>query len=315
MDFINEKRKELGTLPSQRAKTYDIVNGVEGISVQLIDHNINPYKAMYVMGTSCWGDKINKWEDVSPESRFQVVKAVLEGQALPLSLEAPAFTFWVDGLSRAAFDQLARTRIGPAFSARGMRDNDWRDKAIRIPSEIVGTKSYAKVVKLCEQIKDVYSEMVDDGISWQGARCILPMYITYGYSVTIDYLSLRGACANRMKFCEMEDTVATAWLMAKRTFEAFPLLGSYLRPGCDAKGVCDYHKSYTMSEFFGCLFKECGRNKCDSDGYSQFDRPATNLMDLIKAGIPIIKPSEWPKYETIEDLHPTDRWYFVGNIV
>jgi hypothetical protein len=57
-----------------------------------------------------------------------------------------------------------------------------------------------------------------------------------------------------------------AWLLRDRLlkWDAFPLLGMYLRPGCDFSRACGYHKAHTMSEAFGCLFKSCGRNPVKS---------------------------------------------------
>lgn len=324
---INELRKVMGTLPEQNPKvSYELVKGVEGITVELIDYNVNPYKAMYVMATSCWGKKINKWAETSPENRFLVVKAVLENNALPLALEAPHFTFAIEGLSRAAFDQIARTRVGAVFSAKGMRDNNWKDCSIRIPTalwpnefdEIEHTDKWANFYNLVSHFtftKDLYSDIVDMGRgSWQAARTVLPLYVCYGYSVSYHFATLANVCKNRMKFCEMEDTVATAWLMQKEVAKVFPLLGSYLRPGCDFTGKCQYHKMYSMSEVFGCLFKECGRNPCNANNdYAEFNQTCTNYYDLEQQlNIQITKSNEWPLYNSYYDLPECDKTLFAA---
>jgi thymidylate synthase ThyX len=343
MKDINELRRVMGTLPTQKVplKT-EFVRGVEGIKVDLIDYNGNPYKAMYVLATSCWGSKINKWEETSPEHRFLVVKAVLTGNALPLALEVPNFTFAIEGISRAGFDQLARTRIGAVFSAKGMRDNNWKDCSIRIPTALWPTEeefdvyekakerpdpviypertkmfdkveTFHNIMDVMYDVKGIYADIVSSGIgSWQAARTVLPLYVVYGFSACYNYASLSGVCRNRMKFCEMEDVVATAWLMAKAVSEKFPLLGAYLRPGCDFGGKCQYHRSYTLSEMFGCLFKECGRNPCpDSDGYAEFNETCTNYKDLEEQlDIHITRPDEWPDY-TWETLPESDKALFM----
>ena len=251
--------------------------------------------------------------------RFEVVKAVLQRQALPLALEVPNFTFTVEGLSRAAFDQIARARLGVVFSAKGMRDNNWKDCNFIIPNELWpenggDSEVYNNLVKELLNIKDVYSEIVDTGVgSWQSARTILPLYVEYGFSMSINYNSLKGLCANRMKFCEMEDTCAVAWLLAKRVSEQFPLLGSYLRPGCDESGKCQYHRSYYLSELFGCLFKECGRNHCENtNGYAEFNKSCTDAELLgEQLGIEITRPGEWPNFDKFEDLGYVDKELFL----
>ena len=343
IDNTNKLREVMGTLPTQTVELKtEFKRGVEGITVELIDQPVNPYKAMYVLATSCWGSKINKWEETLPEHRFLVVKAVLERAALPLALEAASFTFAVEGPSRAAFDQLARTRIGAVFSAKGMRDNNWKDAAIRIPTSLwptseefnfmdavkdganmnikksleIGSKvaRFETIKDSMIKVKQTYADIVDTGTSsWQAARTVLPLYVVYGYSVCYNYAALLNVCANRMKFCEMEDTAAVAWLMQKEIAKKFPLLGSHLRPGCDKTKSCQYHKSYSLSEMFGCLFKECGRNVCkDSNGYAEFNETCTNYRDLEdQLDIHITRPNEWPVFDSFDDLHSTDQVYFM----
>lgn len=331
----NELRRVMGTLPDQYPPLITkFIKGVTDITVEMVDWPHNPYKAMYVLGTTCWGKKVNKWKETSPEARFLVVKAVLEKNALPLALEAPKFTFVIEGPSRACFDQIARTRVGVVFSARGMRDNNWKDASIRIPTCLWPDRlrspynpGLAKLlpvtdeellfVKMTEGLlgtKEVYADIVDSGVgSWQAARTVLPLYVCYGWSESITYASLMGVCANRMKFCEMEDTVAVAWLLQKAVNDRFPLLGSKLKPGCDYAGRCQYHKSYTMSEMFGCLFKECGRNVCpDSNEYAEFNETCTNYNDLEEQlGIQITRPDKWPEYDSFDDLTESDKELFL----
>jgi thymidylate synthase ThyX len=338
---INELRKVMGTLPDQnpelKTKFY---RGVEGISVELIEAMENPYKPMFVLGTTCWGKNVNKWEETSPENRFEVVKAILKGQALPLALEVPQFSFAIEGPSRAAFDQLARARLGVVFSARGMRDNNWKDASIRIPTSLwpseqerllhdefmngstsekhkdayIKCQNFSNIEDTMLEVKHVYADIVDVGKgSWQAARCVLPLYVVYGFSMAINFQSLKSMCSSRMKFCEMSDTVAVAWLLAKAVSEKFPLLGSYLRPGCDWTGKCQYHKSYTLSEMFGCLFSECGRNECSgSNDYAEFNETCTDYHELEdQLGIHITKPDEWPNFERFEDLPEIDKARFI----
>ena len=109
--------------------------------------------------------------------------------------------------------------------------------------------------------------------------------------------------------CEQADTVAVAWLMRKRVLETFPLLGSYLRPSCDARGVCEYHQSYSLSEAFGCLFQSCGRNvDKDSDGYATFNNACTDAKTLSEQlGIKIPGNREDLPPQCWEELKESDR--------
>jgi len=312
---IEELRKLMGThFNLGKIKQDPFVIGCEGIKVKMIDWPRNPYRAMYVLATSCWGDKIDKWSQTEPKYRFQVVQAVLNGEALPLALEVPQFTFVIEGPSRAAFDQIARARLGVVFSARGMRDNSWAGCEFRIPNNIVSNKGISNIYKgVFREVILAYSQATINKSSWQAARAILPMNVVYGWSMAINFQALRGLCANRMKFCEQEDTVATAWLLAKEVKKKFPLLGLYLRPGCDWRGICQYHQSYSLSEMFGCLFKECGRHPCPgkTDNYSIFNKSCSSIELIEKQlDLHLERPNEWPKEVYWDNLELSDKKLF-----
>jgi thymidylate synthase ThyX len=278
----DDLRRAMGTLPDQgvELKT-EFHRGVEGIAVQLLDWPTRPYRALFDMATSTWGKKIDKWPDVSPENRHRVVKAVLDYKSLPNAMEAISFTFGIEGLSRSAFDQIARARIGSVFASMGWRDNDHSDAAFRIP-EALWKDEAARVLTQVTAIteKRAYHTLVATGQhNWQNARSVMGIFFEHRFSCAFNYLALRNFCAKRLKFCEQEDTVATAWLMRERVREMFPLLGEHLVPGCDNKGRCDYHEAESMSEAFGCLFRGCGRWP-DPYPYSTFNESCSDEQTI-----------------------------------
>jgi len=117
--------------------------------------------------------------------------------------------------------------------------------------------------------------------------------------MTINYLALKGLCARRMCFSEQPDTVATAWSCVRALSYRFPLLAAYLKPTCDWSGKCNYHKKYALSEAFGCLFKECGRNECEAkDDYAEFSSTCTDKEDIKK----LVGP-EFFKWVSIKDQY------------
>jgi thymidylate synthase ThyX len=277
---IEKLRDLMGTNPHANVPLQtDFYEGVRGIKVEIFDWPSNPYQAIYNMATSTWGNKINKWPNTSPEARYWVVKAVLEFRSLPNAMESPSFTFGVENCSRSAFDQIARARIGAVFSSMGWRDNDHSDVGFRVPQSVWDDKeSLADFIETCTRAKLNYHKLVKRGNSnWQDARAHLPISACHSFSMAMNYMALRNFMSKRLKFCEQSDTVAVAWLMRERILEGYPLLGSYLRPGCDFKGTCDYHSEYAMSEAFGCLFKECGRNPCKAtDNYATFNKSCSD---------------------------------------
>jgi len=140
------------------------------------------------------------------------------------------------------------------------------------------------------------------------------MSVIYGWSMAINYQGLRSMCRKRMQFCEQEDTVATAWLLQRAVAEKFPLLGSYLRPGCDFARRCTYHESYTLSEAFGALFKDCGRwpiPKELDDQYAIFNESCSDIETMEKQlGVKLQRPEDFPKTHFWDTISEIDRYYF-----
>lgn len=284
-DTVDNLRKAMGTMPDQKpTRTTPFYIGVDSIGARLIDGPINPYKAIFTMTTSTWGKKIDKWHEVSQEGRIEVVKAALSHKTLPTALEAPSFTFAIEGLSRSAFDQIARARIGAGFASMGWRDNSHEDIGFRIPQDIADgdEETLLHFKESCLKAKEVYSEIINKGQgSWQDARAVLPISAIHRFSMCINYLALQSFCAKRLKFCEQADTVMTAWFMKEAVRDKYPLLGVYLKPGCDIVGRCQYADEYSMSEIFGCLFAPCGRNPVKNPvDYSEFNKSCTDVSKI-----------------------------------
>ena len=315
---IDEIRRVMGTLPDQepenKTEFYVGVTGMKG-AVKLIDWPHNPYKAMFTMATSCWGKKIDKWDDTTPQGRFMVVLAVLKRQALPLAYEAPSFTFAVENIPRWSFDQICRARQGIVFSSRGTRDNLHKDAGFFVHDEIAeDAELFEAFKKAALHCKDVYSLIVDKGKgSWQSARAIFPISNTHAFSFAANFAALQNLLSNRMKFCEADATVAFAWLVQKELSEKFPLLGDFCRPGCDFTKKCTYNNVYNMSNMFGCLFAPCGRNKADSSEYAEFNKSCTDKNKLEQQlEIKIKNPTYWVNLteNDFDKLDPRDKAFF-----
>jgi thymidylate synthase ThyX len=263
VSFIDDMRRVMGTLPDMEPPfETPFYRGVEGITVKMIESTDNPYKAFYTMAAATWGKKIDKWADTPIEGRIAVVKGVLEGKTLPAVLETAMFTFAFEKVSRWAFDQIARQRLGVVFGSMGTRDNNHLDMGFRVHESIwKDPEKLRRFKETCLLAKDNYKYFVQQGMgSWQEARALLPISCTHNFSGTYNYAAVRSFCGKRMQACEAEDVVAVAYLMREEIEKKYPLLAKYLRPSCDWAGKCTYHESYSMSEAFGALFSSCGRN-------------------------------------------------------
>jgi hypothetical protein len=331
VEEIRGIRERLGTLPHQ-AKSVEtrFFRGVEGIDVDLLDAPRNPYVSMFCMAVSTWGkatdDVANRWNRATPKDRFEVVRSVLAGQALPLALEAPKFAFSVRNLSRWSFDQLARARLGVVYASLGTRDNNHAEIPFRFHEATFRDPTKLKVaIANALEAKRRYGDFLASGTSsWQEARELLPISCVHRFVMAINYAALRGLCAKRMTFSEAEDTVAVAWLLRERLLDSrngFPYLADWLRPRCDFVGACCYHRAHTASEAFGCLYRSCGRNPVKSaPGFPEVDYTCAEFNEACSdAGtigrqldIKIPGPDEdRPEGIEFEDLSPRDHALFL----
>jgi thymidylate synthase ThyX len=311
---VNERRRRQGTHPklADELKTR-FLRGVEGIEVDLLDGPMNPYRSIYSQVISTWlpfGGWTRKcWEDADIETRVQVVRAALAIKAYPPALEAPKFTFEISGVSRSSFDQIARARIGVCFASLGTRDNDFSAVPFRISENT--WRDANRLAKKKEAIRHVHrvyhAEVAARGPGYwdptfETARELLPMSLCWRFHMTVSYAALRGFCAQRMTFSEQSDTVAVAWLLRDRMMkaDAYPLLGAYLRPRCDAAGRCCFHVPNDESEHFRGLNVSCGRNPqmpgADPEflrEYADHQCPSTDPMVFREQiGIPIPEANE-----------------------
>jgi len=276
--------------------------------VKLVDYTRNPYRAIFDVVTSTWkGEWWDKWENTPTDGRIKVVLAALEHKTLPQCLEAPSFTFKIEGLSRSAYDQLARHRFS-AIGSVGFRDNAWTDASLRIPSDLLRWKD--EIEKWWRKTKDLYQKITGSGqSSWQSARFILPMGTCWMFSWTMNFRSLQEICAKRLQACEQVDTVASVILMREEIKKKFPLLAAFLRPGCDWSRKCTYCDVYSLSILFGALFKPCGRWPV-KEYYATFSNLAAADYGEIKAqlGVKLPEPFEWD--EEVEKALEKDRRFF-----
>ena len=295
--YIDNLREVVCTLPERQGKREDkIYYGTRHIKVELVDYPENPYRAIYDMVTSTWGNREewwDKWEKTTVKGRILVVLSALSRQTLPQCLECASFTFKIQGLSRAAYDQLARHRHAGIGSV-GSRDNNHLDAALVVPNTL--ERFSDDIEKWWKMTKDLYEKIVTSGQNtWQCARFILPHGMEWRFTWCLNYRGLQDMMSQRLPFHEQFDTVATAWLMWKRLHEKFPLLAAFCRPVCDWVRRCVYSKAYSMSELFSCLFKPCGRWPTGADyTYAEFNDACTHITELERElGFHIPRPREW----------------------
>ena len=298
---MNDKSKEeikkvLHESEIVETKFYTLVD----MKVTMLDWPNNPYKTMVNMALQTWGNEGNKWSLISPETRFEVMKAILQKKALPLALEHPVFSFQIDRIDRSTFDQLARARIGVVFSSKGSKDDSLEQLGFVIPSRILGTEYEEKFKSLMIQSKELYREMVLSDIPNWAARSVIGIYAEHNFIMSANFMAIQNLLSKRLETSEQEGCVAFSILVREAIKKRFPLLSEYLRPSCDLakKDMTGPYNGF--SDIIGVPHQSDDRQP----GYDQtktpqkWSEPCTDIKLVERMiGVHLPDPLEWKDYE------------------
>jgi len=325
---IDNLREALQTLPNRSKKTYEYRNALETCVANLVDSSKNPMKDIVTLACSTWGSgdiglgngSTDKWNKLTPENRYRVTLSALLGNTLPTALEAPSFTFEVNGVPRSTFDQFARCRFF-SIGSIGTRDNDKLDSPFLIYDRLYKLLQEDKELKKdfedwVSGTKDLYEKIISNGKGdYQLGRDVLPMSMNHSWTFKTDYLTLKGQCARRMMACEQDSHVLLFWKLREEIKnKVSPLLANYLRPACDSAKKCIYHGGAEgLTKYFSSLFAGCGRWE-EEHSYSEFNHSCSDYETLSKH-VEIIPKDGWIKFgeDDYSKLDSKDKKLFEDN--
>ncbi len=306
----DQVKKEIQEVLDEPTELKTPIYTLRDLEVTMLDYPVNPYKTMFLMATQTWGQDPYKWEKVSPETRFEVVKMILQKKALPLAVEHPTFSFQVNNIDRSTFDQLARARVGIVFASRGQKDDNLHQAGVVLPTKVEYSEHKDEIVNHMLKAKELYVKMVEEyKIPNWACRCVLPMYTSHGFIFSANYMSIQGMLSKRLETTEQEGCIAFSILVRERIKEKFPLLAEYLRPSCDfAKR--DMNAAYNgFSDAVSVPHSSDDRQP----GYDKtkfppkWDEPCTNIKLVEKEiGVKFPEPTEWLDY-SFDNLPDIDK--------
>lgn len=280
--------------------------------VEMQDYPVNPYKTMVNMALQTWRGG-SKWQELSPDTRFEIMKLILQKKALPLAVEHPTFSFQIDHIDRSSFDQLARARVGIVFSSKGQKDDNLHQTGFIIPTAIVGTEFEEEVRKKVLECKELYNKMYKAGLPNWCLRSILPMYVDHSFMFSANFAAIQNLLAKRLETTEQEGCVAFSILVRECIKEKYPLLAEYLRPACDGAKK-DLNAAFNgFSDIVGVPHVSDNRQPGydDSKYNAKHKTPCTDIKkveELLGKHLPL--PSEYLDY-TWETLPMIDRLKFM----
>ena len=114
--------------------------------------------------------------------------------------EHASFTFLIDRVSRVLLAQLTRHRIA-SFSVLSQRYYIISDDGFIMPTTISDSKIWDKAMEFVADARDLYDELIDNGVPAEDARYIMPQGIETRLMVTMNARELRHffelRCCNR----------------------------------------------------------------------------------------------------------------------
>lgn len=274
--------------------------------------------AMYVDTT--WGEDAPKWEEYLIEEEVQAFKRanisplandghppslirwaqlneyaqervdhLLSGKTLGQTKELLSIAFTVGGVTRASTHQITRTRLGAFFMQHGGRDNDWRQRTVRLPHTFtnVNNETFNQIVEVLMASRELYAALVDQGVPWQDARYVLPIGTTTFLRTVYNLQSITGLLGNRLCHCMMWETNYIAQRMLAEIKAKMPYpFAKYLGAWCDKTGVCGYN---------GDLFPPCQKYPKPYDPKDYHHKKGANPFVVLKQdGSAHITDGEYP---------------------
>ncbi len=206
--------------------------------VQLLTHTSEPEMTVAAAARLCYSDaSIARLMERGRGDQSAFLQKILSLGHLSV-LEHAAFTFGIEGISRACSHQLVRHRIA-SFSQQSQRYVSHKERfaAVTPPTIAARPDLSARFEALLGEMHKTYGELLEAGIPAEDARFVLPSAAQTKIVVTMNARELRHffalRCCRRAQW-EIRD-MAVEMLRTARS--AAPLLFADAGPGCLA-GRC-----------------------------------------------------------------------------
>lgn len=205
--------------------------------VQLLTHTPEPEKVVAAAARLCYSSSsIDRLLEQNSEERSNFLNKILSLGHLSV-LEHVAFTFGIEGISRACSHQLVRHRIA-SFSQQSQRYVSQKKRFAAVtPATIAAQPQLAeRYHELLETAHRVYCELLEAGIPAEDARFVLPnaaetkLVTTMNARELLHFFTLR--CCRRAQW----EIRALAVEMLRQARQAAPLLFVDAGPGCLKEG-------------------------------------------------------------------------------
>lgn len=206
--------------------------------VQLLTHTPEPEQVVTAAARLCYSAAtVDQLLEKSRADRESLLRKILSLGHYSV-LEHVAFTFGIEGISRACSHQLVRHRLA-SYSQQSQRYVSHKERfaAVTPPSIAERPELASRFVALLDEIHGTYRELLAAGIPAEDARFVLPnaaetkIVLTMNARELHHFFNLR--CCRRAQW----EIRAMAKEMLRQARQVAPILFAAAGPGC-LQGTC-----------------------------------------------------------------------------
>lgn len=209
------------------------------MKVSLLQHTSDPERSVALAARLCYSSaSIAELDDKLSPSDIAAFLEKIMSLGHQSVLEHAAFTFGVEGISRACSHQLVRHRLA-SYSQQSQRYVTFKgdDFPLVVPESIASSAKRSEVFsRAIKATAEAYRELVEDGVPAEDARFVLPnaaetkIIVTMNARELLHFFELR--CCERAQW----EIRGLATEMLRLVKPAAPVIFSSAGPGCISGG-------------------------------------------------------------------------------
>lgn len=202
--------------------------------VELLASTPNPEQVITLAASTCYSS--DNYDDMlvsskSTKKQESLIKSLIKsGHESPL--EHASFTFWIEDISRATSHQLVRHRVA-SFSQRSQRYTSQFGNEFLVPESILVNPDMKREFNTqIDDLWNLYTKMLNNGIPKEDARAILPNAATTSLVMTMNLRELRHFFELRTCYRAQNEIRELALRMYGMIYDEHPILLFNSGPKC-----------------------------------------------------------------------------------
>ncbi len=228
------------------------------MQVRILSYTPEPLRLLYTAARTCYsaGRPAEIWQEDAPRERQERLITSIVDSGHHSILEHVAFTFAVEGISRACSHQLVRHRLA-SYSQQSQRYVKGPFPYVTPPSwQRAGEALLARYDQAMAALDRLYEDAVAAGILAEDARFVLPSAVTTNLTMTMNLRELMHAVGLRTCVRAQWEIVRLFTRIAEAIQDVDPFLGGFLLTKCDRLGYCDERETCGRYPLRGELLEE-----------------------------------------------------------